>query len=670
MATEVPTDSPAKGKSLSKVNGDDLIQIVNDLQDKLTASGQSLTVSLPQIVVVGCQSAGKSSVLENIVGREFLPRGAGIVTRRPTIVQLNPFPEEYAIFLHRPEEKITDFEEIKREIQKETLRDPGPTGFSSTPINLQIYSPNVLKLTLVDLPGLVKNPVGDQSENVVDEVREMVLNYISQPKCLILAVSPANQDLANSDSLNIAKLVDPERERTIGVLTKLDLMDKGTHACDILENKVVPLKRGYVGVINRSQQDIDEKKDIEYSLTKERRFFLEQPQYRHLSARMGTKYLQTLLHRQLKSHIHTTLPEVRNELDSKYTACKRELEKLNEKLGEFGKDDKRMLMIKLVNQFVDSLNLKLIGQSEQVDLKQISAGAHINYLIYTEIQEYLNLELVPDQKDLTVVIANISGIRTSISVPSLAFDAVCRVLVEKFKHPLEKSVDTVARVLNDLVRECAYQVKQYPSLQDELVYRLNSYIKLREKVTKDILKSHIEAEMNYINMGHPDFEVSILQQIAPQAGPVKIWDESPSPSSLPEEDSVKEGDAQSGNEEQNSSSTVVKTAAPDVLLGKLLCSASTQKKVDYISALIVKYLEIVRKTVYDLAIKYIMFYFIRNVLNFAKVELVACLLDSANPDSLMTGCEDDLQRQEQLESTCSAISEALDAIRDFGAGRT
>lgn len=119
------------------------------------------------------------------------------------------------------------------------------------------------------MPGLTKVPIGDQPENIEELIKEMIIEFISQDNCLILAVTPANLDLANSDALKLAKEVDPAGKlietlfqfyfkfifyifilgfRTIGVITKLDLMDGGTDARDILENKIFPLKRGYVGV--------------------------------------------------------------------------------------------------------------------------------------------------------------------------------------------------------------------------------------------------------------------------------------------------------------------------------------------------------------------------------------------------------------------------------------
>ena len=254
---------------------DNLVTIINRMQDAFTQLGAPMVIDLPQIAVVGGQSAGKSSVLENFVGKDFLPRGSGIVTRRPLILQLINGPEEYGVFLHAKDRIFQHFNEIRKEIEAETDRVTGSNkGISSLPINLRIYSPNVLNITLIDLPGLTKVAVGDQPADIEQQIRDMLMQFITKETCLILAVTPANTDLATSDALNLAKHVDPEGMRTIGVLTKLDLMDEGTDARQILENKVLPLRRGYVGVVNRSQKDIDGRKDIKAAVAAERKFFL------------------------------------------------------------------------------------------------------------------------------------------------------------------------------------------------------------------------------------------------------------------------------------------------------------------------------------------------------------------------------------------------------------
>jgi replication fork clamp-binding protein CrfC len=149
----------------------------------------------------------------------------------------------------------------------------------------------VLTLTLVDLPGLTKVPVGDQPRDIEKQIRDMLLRYISKPSCVILAVTAANTDIANSDALKMAREVDPEGARTIGVLTKIDLMDQGTDVIDILAGRVVYLRLGYVPVINRGQRDIESKKAITAALDNERQFFENHTAYRSKAAYCGTPYL-------------------------------------------------------------------------------------------------------------------------------------------------------------------------------------------------------------------------------------------------------------------------------------------------------------------------------------------------------------------------------------------
>ena len=244
-----------------------IIPLMNDLQDVFQSFGQSHDFDLPQIAVVGSQSAGKSSVLENFVGKDFLPRGTGIVTRRPLILQMVNVSEheEYAYFSHT-DKKFVDFNDVRREIENVTAShgECQGKGVSKDPINLKVYSPNVLDLTLIDLPGMVVNALPGQPEDIREQIKAMIMGYIQRPSCIILAVSPANADLANSDAINMAKTVDPEGTRTIGVVTKLDIMDHGTDAREILDNNNKDYHQcmGYIGVVNRSQRDIDGKKDI------------------------------------------------------------------------------------------------------------------------------------------------------------------------------------------------------------------------------------------------------------------------------------------------------------------------------------------------------------------------------------------------------------------------
>lgn len=200
--------------------------------------------------------------------------------------------DEWGEFLHIPGQKFFDFNKIRDEIVKETDSKTGRNaGISPAPINLRIYSPNVLTLTLVDLPGLTKVPVGDQPRDIEKQIKEMVLKQIQKPNAIILAVTAANTDLANSDGLKLAREVDPEGQRTIGVLTKVDLMDEGTDVVDILAGRIIPLRLGYVPVVNRGQRDIANNKTISFALENEKNFFDNHRAYKNKASYCGTPYL-------------------------------------------------------------------------------------------------------------------------------------------------------------------------------------------------------------------------------------------------------------------------------------------------------------------------------------------------------------------------------------------
>ena len=289
-----------------------LIPVINKLQDVFNTIGTD-AIQLPQIAVVGSQSSGKSSVIESLVGRDFLPRGNGIVTRRPLILQLVYVPksdtttrsseegtldvDEWAKFLHTKNKVYTDFAAVKREIESETDRMSGSNkGICPEPINLKIFSPKVVNLTLVDLPGITKVPVGDQPEDIEIQIRNLIFKYISNPNSIILSVHAANTDFATSEALKLSREVDPDGRRpTLAVITKLDLMDAGTDAIDVLMGRVIPVKLGIIGVVNRSQQDIINCKSMDDSIKDEALFL--QRKYPSIATRNGSAYLAKTLNR-------------------------------------------------------------------------------------------------------------------------------------------------------------------------------------------------------------------------------------------------------------------------------------------------------------------------------------------------------------------------------------
>lgn len=227
-----------------------LIEVRNILK---SVDHESDSLTLPSIVVIGSQSSGKSSVLEAIVGHEFLPKGNNMVTRRPielTLIHTSASgtgPVEYAEFPGLGLGKVTDFKQVQKTLYDRNMAVPAEECVSDAPIELRIYSPHVPDLTMIDLPGYVQLSSLDQPEELREKIANLCDKYIQEPN-IILAVCSADVDLANSPALRASRRVDPLGLRTIGVVTKMDLVEPEVGA-SILNNNKYPLALGYIGVI-------------------------------------------------------------------------------------------------------------------------------------------------------------------------------------------------------------------------------------------------------------------------------------------------------------------------------------------------------------------------------------------------------------------------------------
>ncbi len=246
-------------RSEDQVARDDQMMVLTkkmiEIRSMLQLVGKSEALVLPSIAVIGSQSSGKSSVLEAIVGHEFLPKGSNMITRRPIELTLVNTPEaqtDYGEFPALGLGKMTDFSHIQKTLTDLNLAVPAEECVSDDPIRLSIYSPNVPDLSLTDLPGYIQVSGLDQPPELKQKIADLCDKYIQAPN-IILAISSADSDLANSTALRASRRVDPRGERTIGVVTKMDLVEPRRGAT-ILDDKNYPLRLGYVGVVSRIPQ--------------------------------------------------------------------------------------------------------------------------------------------------------------------------------------------------------------------------------------------------------------------------------------------------------------------------------------------------------------------------------------------------------------------------------
>uniref|UniRef100_A0AAG5D9L1 dynamin GTPase n=1 Tax=Anopheles atroparvus TaxID=41427 RepID=A0AAG5D9L1_ANOAO len=498
-----------------------LIPVVNKLQDVFNTVGSD-AIQLPQIVVLGSQSSGKSSVIESLVGRTFLPRGTGIVTRRPLVLQLVYTPlddrehrsaehgtvavEEWGRFLHIKNKSFTDFNEIRSEIENETDRMAGSNkGICPEPINLKIYSTKVVNLTLVDLPGITKVPVGDQPEDIEAQIKDLVLKYIENPNSIILAVTAANTDMATSEALKMAKDVDPDGRRTLAVLTKLDLMDAGTDAIDILCGRVIPVKLGIIGVVNRSQQDINDKKAIEDQLRDEAAYL--QRKYPTLATRNGTPYLAKTLNRLLMHHIRDCLPDLKtrvNVMASQFQSL----------LNSYGEDvsDKSQCLLQIITKFASAYCSTIEGTSRNIETTELCGGARMCYIFHETFGKTLD-SIHPltglTKMDILTAIRNATGPRPALFVPEVSFELLVKRQIRRLEEPSLRCVELIHEEMQRIIQHCGTEVQQemlrFPKLHEKIVDVVTQLLRRRLPTTNCMVENLVQIELAYINTKHPDF---------------------------------------------------------------------------------------------------------------------------------------------------------------------
>jgi len=498
-----------------------LIPVINKLQDVFNTVGAD-AIQLPQIVIVGSQSSGKSSVIESLVGRSILPRGVGIVTRRPLILQLIYTPsdnrvhrsaergtidkEEWVEFLHCKDKVFTDWDEVRREIERETDRVAGANrGICPDPINLKFYSTSVLSLTMVDLPGLTKVAVGEQPDDIEDQIKSLILKFIQNPNSIILAVSPANMDMATSESLKIARDIDPDGRRTLAVITKLDLMDAGTDAIDILCGRVIPVKLGIIGVINRSQQDIIDKKDIKDAIKDEASFL--QRKYPTLATRNGTPYLAKTLNRLLMHHIRDCLPELKtrvNVMASQFQTL----------LNSYGQEvvEKNTTLLQIITKFASSYVATLDGTARNIETSELCGGARICYIFHETFGRTLD-SIHPltglTSMDILTAIRNSNGPRPALFVPEVSFELLVKRQIRRLEEPSLRCVELAHEEMQRIIQHCGNEVQQemlrFPKLHEKIIDVVTNLLRSRLAPTNAMVENIVAIELAYINTRHPDF---------------------------------------------------------------------------------------------------------------------------------------------------------------------
>ncbi|KAH1014167.1 hypothetical protein HUJ04_003052 [Dendroctonus ponderosae] len=682
-------------------------------------------------------SSGKSSVIESLVGKSFLPRGTGIVTRRPLVLQLLYCPkedrenrnakdgtvdiEDWGVFLHAKDRIFRSFEEIRKEIEDETNRVAGNNkGICPEPINLKIYSTKVVNLTLVDLPGITKVPVGDQPPDIERQIRDLVVKYIANPNSIILAVVTANTDMATSESLAIAKDVDPDGRRTLAVVTKLDLMDAGTDAIDILCGRVIPVKLGIIGVVNRSQQDIMNNKNIKDSLKDEASFL--QTKYPTLAARNGTPYLAKTLNRLLMHHIRDCLPDLKTRVNLM-------ISQFQSLLTSYGEDisDKSKTLLQIITKFASAYCSTIEGTSRNIETTELCGGARICYIFHETFGRTLDsihplagltkMDILTAIRCVYLFFRNANGPRPALFVPEVSFELLVKRQIRRLEEPSQRCVELIHEEMQRIIQHCGNEVQQemlrFPKLYDSIVDVVTQLLRRRLPTTNSMVENLVAIELAYINTKHPDFFKEIAQVPSmiksgepsrPANRPKSMFGKPAHQQPIEQNDLARSNsnphlndDAtswvsnlttnQNGIKENNVNNdnrafdahaehdlrSVLSPDKPVNLLPQVPLdgrsyrnlSANEEHDCEIIERLIKSYFYIVRKSIQDTVPKAIMHFLVNFVKDNLQSELVTCLYKADNADQLLDESEHIAHRRKEAGDMLKALQRASHIISEI-----
>jgi dynamin 1-like protein len=363
----------------------------------------------------------------------------------------------------------------------------------------------------VDLPGLVKVPVGDQPDNIDLLVKKIVLDFISNPNAIILAISPANVDIATSDSLKIAKEVDPYYTRTFGVISKLDLVETPETIVDVINNTTYPLKYGYIGVTCRNSKDNFNNKSIESAMQEEEERYKEINEYNSIIHLLGITKLTNRLSEILTSKIKTAIPSIKENLSDMIYKKENELRNLGgESLIE--SDDIVINTYLLASVFKFSSEYKTLIEGSIVNPnlnKSYIGAANINTLLTQHFKNEIT-SIDPFDKltneEILIVINNTKGLKPSLFIPEDAFEVLVKQQIQRLEEP---SLRYVKKIYNELINSLdlidVKEIKRYKLLESKIKEIMIATINQCLAPTNQMVKNIIQIELSFINSSHPDF---------------------------------------------------------------------------------------------------------------------------------------------------------------------
>uniref|UniRef100_A0A4W4GVH3 Dynamin-type G domain-containing protein n=1 Tax=Electrophorus electricus TaxID=8005 RepID=A0A4W4GVH3_ELEEL len=470
-----------------------------DLIDSLRSLGVEKDLSLPAIVVIGDQSSGKSSVLEALSG-VALPRGGGITTRCPLELKMKKGIAEWhgMIRYQGHTENIEDPMDVEKKIREAQDKIAGVgVGISEDLISLEITSTDVPDLTLIDLPGITRVAVKDQPENIGDQIKRLIKKFITSQQTINLVVVPCNVDIATTEALMMAHEVDPNWERTIGILTKPDLVDKGMEetVVAIVSNEIIHLTKGYMIVKCRRQKEIKHRLSLKEAINNETAFFKDHPYFSTLynEGKATISNLAKKLTHELVHHIEKMLPKLLEEVAVMIAKTQMELEHYGKGPPEDPTEQGHFLRDKVMAFTQDAVNLTTGEKLKTTPQTNVFSGLRENF---KQWRDYL--------EDSGNMCKCVKFLEDEIQfrgreLPGFINYKTFEVLVKEHIKQLEEPAIKSLKEISDIVRKCFIQLAQsrfvgLPNLFKTTKEKIENIKQEKEKEAESILRIQFKLE--------------------------------------------------------------------------------------------------------------------------------------------------------------------------------
>jgi len=543
--------------SIKQLSDNQILNIANDINGLFSETNLAESkpeLSLPRLIVVGTQSAGKSSVLNGIMSMDILPTSRTMTTRTPIDLRLHQLKQsalsgivgtaavesyvefgeytqegwvsEKKINIKQPIPLDTEITEIREYITKKTIEVAGEgMNISAKPIVINIYSPNVPNLSLVDLPGLTLVACQDKGQpaDIKDRIENLVVSYIKQKKTIILAVMQAKSDLETDIGLALIKKYDIDGQRIVGVLTKPDLMNNETHIGEYLTNNIsknLMLTYGYYVVKNRNGQEMKDLNIIKgFELEKD--YFTNHYEYKKpiYKDRIGNHNLTNSLSKILIASITEMLPSVMTEIISLETKLNNKLDKIGQELPTT-KEGKLSFMNKYISNFYYRFMDSVESRGTVLNSGKMIKDTFITYRKeLVDIKPFTSNSKVYNADYFKHIIASFEGNHMSFHIPPIQILEAC--MTDPRHKPIMtlqdkslKCVDGICELIINLIRNISMQEEfaQYPQLAAHIMSSLIDEIisKTKDK-TKQQINELLKNENEYIWTDSKEFITDLSQ---------------------------------------------------------------------------------------------------------------------------------------------------------------